>query len=128
MSQGARVLVVDDDPSVRRLIALNLELDGFVVRTACDGWAALTDVLADPPDVITLDLAMPVLDGLAATARLRATDGLDCVPVVLISAVLTAEDRELAEKLGVSAVLTKPFAPADLVAAVRGALRAGPAL
>jgi DNA-binding response OmpR family regulator len=122
MSQGARVLVVDDDPSVRRLIALNLELDGFVVRTACDGWAALVDVLADPPDLITLDLAMPVLDGLAAAAQLRATDGLDAVPVVLISAVLTAEDRELAEKIGVNAVLSKPFEPAELVAVVRGAL------
>jgi DNA-binding response OmpR family regulator len=122
MSEGARVLVVDDDPSVRHLIALNLQLDGFVVRTACDGWAALVDVLTDPPDLITLDLAMPVLDGLAAAAQLRATDGLDAVPLVLISAVLTAEDRELAEKIGVNAVLTKPFSPADLVATVRGAL------
>jgi DNA-binding response OmpR family regulator len=122
MSQGPRVLVVDDDPSVRRLIALNLELDGFVVRTACDGWAALAEAQADPPDVITLDLSMPVLDGLAAAARLRATDGVDAVPVVLISAVLSAEDRELAEKIGVNAVLGKPFVPADLVAAVRGAL------
>jgi len=123
MSQGARVLVVDDDPSVRRLIALNLELDGFEVRTACDGWAALADVLADPPDVITLDLAMPMLDGLSAAAWLRAADGLAGLPVVLISAVITAQDRELAERIGVSAVLTKPFEPADLVAAVRGALR-----
>jgi CheY-like chemotaxis protein len=123
MVNGARVLVVDDDPSVRRLIALNLELDGFEVRTACDGWEALADVLADPPDVITLDLAMPVLDGLSAAARLRAADGLAGLPVVLISAVITPQDRELAERIGVSAVLTKPFEPADLVAAVRGALR-----
>jgi DNA-binding response OmpR family regulator len=101
---------------------LNLELDGFVVRTACDGWAALAEVLADPPDVITLDLAMPVLDGLAAAAQLRATGGPAAVPVVLISAALSAEDRELAEKIGVNAVLDKPFSPADLVAAVRGAL------
>jgi DNA-binding response OmpR family regulator len=123
MSEGARVLVVDDDPSVRRLIALNLELDGFEVRTAEDGWAAVTAALADPPDVITLDLSMPVLDGLGTAAWLRAADGLAGLPVVLISAVVTAADRELAEQIGVSAVLTKPFESADLVAAVRGALR-----
>ncbi|HEY3604658.1 MAG TPA: response regulator [Sporichthyaceae bacterium] len=122
MSEGARVLVVDDDPSVRRLIALNLELDGFEVRTAEDGWAALTEIRADPPDVITLDLSMPVLDGLGTAAWLRADEGLAGLPVVLISAVLTAEDLELAEKIGVNAVLTKPFESADLVAAVRGAL------
>jgi CheY-like chemotaxis protein len=122
MSEGARVLVVDDDPSVRRLIALNLELDGFEVRTAEDGWAALAAALADPPDVVTLDLSMPILDGLGAAAYLRAADGLSGLPVVLISAALTAEDLELAEKIGVSAVLSKPFESADLVAAVRGAL------
>jgi CheY-like chemotaxis protein len=122
MSEGARVLVVDDDPSVRRLIALNLELDGFEVRTAEDGWAALAQVRADPPDVITLDLSMPVLDGLGTAAWLRAADGLADLPVVLISAVVSMADRELAEKIGVSAVLTKPFESADLVAAVRGAL------
>src|SRR5919206_3156579 len=104
MSEGARVLVVDDDASVRRLIALNLELDGFDVRTACDGWAALAEALAHPPDVVTLDLTMPVLDGLGAAAYLRAADGLAELPVVLISAVVTAEDLELAEKIGVSAV------------------------
>jgi DNA-binding response OmpR family regulator len=125
MTEGARVLVVDDDPSVRRLIALNLELDGFQVRTAADGWAALAAALADPPDVVTLDLTMPVLDGLGAAAYLRAADRLAGVPVVLISAVVTPEDREVAEKIGVSAVLTKPFEPADLVAAVRGALARG---
>src|SRR4051794_13983797 len=109
MSEGARVLVVDDDPSVRRLIALNLELDGVEVRTAADGWAALAEVMADPPDVITLDLSMPVLDGLGTAAWLRAADGLSGLPVVLISAVLTNEDLQLAEKIGVNAVLTKPF-------------------
>jgi DNA-binding response OmpR family regulator len=122
MSEGVRVLVVDDDPSVRRLIALNLELDGFEVRTAEDGWAALNEVRADPPDVITLDLSMPVLDGLGTAAWLRADQRFAGLPVVLISALVTTEDRELAEKIGVTAVLTKPFESADLVAAVRGAL------
>lgn len=117
-----RVLVVDDDEPVRRLIRLNLELEGFEVDVAGDGREALTKVKAAPPDVITLDLVMPALDGLTAAARLRAAAHSRHIPLVLITGAATPRDRIRADEIGVDAVLAKPFAPADLVAAVRAVI------
>ncbi len=117
-----RVLVVDDDEPVRRLIRLNLELEGFEVDVAGDGRECLTKVKASPPDVITLDLVMPTLDGLSAAARLRAAEHSRHIPLVLITGAATPRDRIRADELGIDAVLAKPFAPADLLAAVRGVI------
>jgi len=115
-----RVLVVDDDEPVRRLIRLNLELEGFEVEQAVDGRECLTKVRTNPPDVITLDLAMPALDGLSAAARLRESEHSRHIPLVLITAAATPRDRVRADEIGIDAVLAKPFAPEELVAAVRG--------
>jgi DNA-binding response OmpR family regulator len=117
-----RVLVVDDDEPVRRLIRLNLELEGFEVDVAGDGREALTKVKAAPPDVITLDLVMPALDGLSAAARLRGATHSRHIPLVLITGAATPRDRIRADEIGIDVVLAKPFAPADLVAAVRGVI------
>jgi DNA-binding response OmpR family regulator len=122
-----RVLVVDDDEPVRRLIGLNLELEGFEVEHAVDGRDCLTKVRSNPPDVITLDLAMPALDGLSAAARLREAEHRRHIPLVLITAAATPRDRVRADEIGIDAVLTKPFAPEDLVATVRGVVGATPA-
>ena len=115
-----RVLVVDDDESVRRLIRLNLELEGFEVELAGDGRECLTRVRTNPPDVITLDLAMPALDGLSAAARLREAEHSRHIPLVLITAAATPRDRLRADELGIDAVVAKPFVPAELIAAIRG--------
>ena len=121
-----RVLVVDDDEPVRRLIGLNLELEGFEVEQAVDGRDCLTKVRSNPPDVITLDLAMPALDGLSAAARLREAEHSRHIPLVLITAAASPRDRLRADELGIDAVLTKPFAPEDLVATVRGVVGTTP--
>ncbi len=121
-----RVLVVDDDEPVRRLIRLNLELEGFEVEQAVDGRDCLTKVRSHPPDVITLDLAMPALDGLSAAARLREAEHSRHIPLVLITAAATPRDRLRADEIGIDAVLTKPFAPDELVATVRGVVGATP--
>ncbi|WP_211210917.1 response regulator transcription factor [Sporichthya polymorpha] len=114
-----RVLVVDDDEPVRRLIRLNLELEGFEVEQAADGRECLTMVRTNPPDVITLDLVMPAIDGLTAAARLREAEHSRHIPLVLITAAATPRDRVRADEIGIDAVLTKPFAPQDLVATIR---------
>lgn len=119
-----RVLVVDDDEPVRRLIRLNLELEGFEVEQAGDGRECLTMVRTNPPDVITLDLVMPTLDGLSAAARLRESEHSRHIPLVLITGAVTPRDRIRADEIGIDAVLAKPFVPHDLVATIRGVVGA----
>jgi DNA-binding response OmpR family regulator len=122
-----RVLVVDDDERVRRLIRLNLELEGFEVELAADGRECLTSVRSNPPDVITLDLVMPTVDGLTAAARLREAEHSRHIPLVLITGAATPRDRIRADEIGVAAVLVKPFEPEDLVATIRGVVGTTPA-
>jgi CheY-like chemotaxis protein len=109
------VLVVDDSQVIRQLIRVNLELDGFEVMTVSDGAECLEAVQDFRPDVITLDIAMPRLDGLRTVRRLRADPRVGHIPLLLVSA--SAGQRELPR--GIDAVLAKPFEPAELVHLVR---------
>ena len=116
---GRRVLVVDDDAVIRQLICLNLELEGFEVHTAVDGADALEKVREVHPDVVTLDIMMPNLDGWETAARLREDPETAYVKVVLLSARAQEADRKRGHGLGVDGYLTKPFDPDELVAEVR---------
>ncbi len=122
---AARVLVVDDSAAIRTLIVVNLRLEGYDVREAADGEQALEVVGEWRPDVITLDVVMPRLDGFGTLQRLRADPGTADIPVVLVTARAQAFDRERGEALGVDAYLTKPFEPADLVDMVAALARTG---
>jgi len=115
----ARVLVVDDDEVIRQLICVNLELEGFEVHTAVDGQDCLDRVGDVAPDVVTLDVMMPRLDGWETAARLRELDNIAPLKVVLLSARAQEADIERGTKIGVDAYLTKPFDPDDLVDTVR---------
>ena len=117
-SRPVRVLVVDDSEAIRQLIAVNLELEGYDVRRAADGLEALEVAAQWRPDVVTLDMVMPRLDGLATCARLRADPATAGVAVVLVTGRAQAADRDRGEAAGVDAYLTKPFEPAELVATV----------
>jgi DNA-binding response OmpR family regulator len=114
-----RVLVVDDDEVIRQLITVNLELEGFDVHTAVDGQDCLDKIKEVAPDVVTLDVMMPRLDGWETAARLRRDPDLDSVRVILLSARAQEADVERGSRIGVDAYLTKPFDPDDLVATVR---------
>jgi CheY-like chemotaxis protein len=107
---------VDDSQVIRQLIRVNLELDGFEVMTAADGAECLEAVHPFQPDVITLDVAMPRLDGLRTVDRLRLDPRVGHIPLVLVSASARV-DGELPG--GIDAVLAKPFEPAELVHLVR---------
>ncbi|MER7585153.1 response regulator [Kitasatospora sp. NPDC097691] len=115
---SGRVLVVDDSEVIRQLIRVNLELEGFEVVTAADGAECLEVVRRVKPDVVTLDVMMPRLDGLRTAARLRATPDTSRLPIAIVSAC-TPADLDRGETVGVDGYLGKPFDPADLVAMVR---------
>ena len=104
-SKALRVLVVDDDPSVRDLVARHLGRDGYRVETAADGQLALAKAKNFVPDVITLDVLMPHFDGWAVLNKLKHDPELKNIPVIILS---ITEDRKLGFSLGASEFLTKP--------------------
>ena len=120
VNQGlGRVLVVDDDEVIRQLIAVNLTLEGFDVSTAVDGQDCLDKVAEADPDVITLDVMMPQLDGWVTATQLRRNPETAGIKVVLITARAQEDDRDHGRQVGVDAYLTKPFDPAEMIRVVR---------
>ncbi|MDX2682352.1 response regulator [Streptomyces sp. NY05-11A] len=115
---SGRVLVVDDNKVIRQLIRVNLELEGIEVVTASDGAECLEVVHQVQPDLVTLDVVMPRLDGLRTAARLRADPRTQDLPLVIVSAC-TQYEVEAGLEAGVDAFLAKPFEPTELVSVVR---------
>ncbi|MGW2596336.1 response regulator transcription factor [Streptomyces klenkii] len=115
------VLVVDDDPDVRAAVVDALTVEGYAVRAAADGLEALSAVAAAPPAAVVLDLAMPVLDGLAVCRRLRALG--DRTPVLVLTARDAVADRVAGLDAGADDYLVKPFALDELLARLRALLR-----
>jgi DNA-binding response OmpR family regulator len=122
MTVRPRVLVVDDTESVRLLIAMNLEIEGFDVCLAGDGEEALGLVDEVRPDLITLDVMMPRLDGLATARRLKSSPGTAAIPIVMVTAAAQDADRRRGIEAGVDAYITKPFEPDELVGTVKALL------
>jgi len=114
-----RVLVVDDEDDIRALIAINLELEGFEVTQAGDGYECLAIVRSVQPDLITLDAAMPVMDGFETAARLREGPETAKIALVMVTARAQGLDRARAGEVGLDAYVTKPFEPTELVRTVR---------
>jgi DNA-binding response OmpR family regulator len=114
-----RVLVVDDDEVIRRLIAVNLQLEGFEVETAVDGQDCLDKVAEIDPDVITLDVMMPRLDGWETAVQLRRSPDTAHIRVVLITARAQEDDKAHGTRVGADAYLTKPFDPNEMIRVVR---------
>ena len=113
------MLVVDDDEVIRQLIAVNLTLEGFEVFTAVDGQDCLDKVGEVRPDVITLDVMMPRLDGWVTATQLRRNPDTAAIKVVLITARAQEDDRDKGAQVGADAYLTKPFDPAEMIRVVR---------
>lgn len=114
-----KVLVVDDDEVIRQLICINLELEGFDVLTAVDGEEGLATARTEQPDVVTLDVMMPKMDGWEAAARLRGDPATAGIRVCLISARAQQADVAHGQRIGVDAYVTKPFDPEELVSVIR---------
>ena len=116
-----RVLVCDDAEQIRRLIRVNLELEGYEVAEAVDGPAAL-EVLEDTsrplPDVITVDVVMPRRDGWWTVSTIRADPRFAHIPIVMVTASAQFHDRAQAERAAVDEFVAKPFDPDELVAKI----------
>ncbi|HUA04917.1 MAG TPA: response regulator transcription factor [Solirubrobacteraceae bacterium] len=123
MADRDRVLVVDDDPPLRRMLARTLTAEGYDVTVAADGGAALLEAERAVPDVIVLDVAMPALDGLAVCRRLRSK-GLP-TPILMLTARDAVPDRVAGLEAGADDYLVKPFAVQELVARLRALTRRG---
>jgi DNA-binding response OmpR family regulator len=117
------VLVVEDDGAVRRALVRALPLHGFRVTAAADGLEAFARIGDEPPAVVVLDIGLPGPDGLSIAQRLRA-DG-SSVPILMLTARDTVEDRVAGLDSGADDYLTKPFALEELVARLRALLRRG---
>lgn len=115
-----RILVVDDDTNVSEVVSRYLVREGFSVEVVGDGRTALDRALADPPDLVVLDLMLPGIDGLEVCRRLRA---LAPVPVIMLTARGDESDRVIGLELGADDYIAKPFSPKELVARVRAVLR-----
>jgi two-component system KDP operon response regulator KdpE len=114
------VLVVDDEPHLRRTLAISLRASGYAVSAVADGRAALQAVRDDLPDLIVLDLGLPDLDGVEVLRRVRTTSE---VPVIVLSARTDSVDKVEALDAGADDYVTKPFGMEELQARVRVALR-----
>nr|WP_241779960.1 response regulator [Streptomyces natalensis] len=121
---SGRILVVDDNKVIRQLIRVNLELEGFEVVTAADGAECLDVVHEVRPDVVTLDVVMPRLNGLRTAARLRSDPRTWDIPIAIVSAC-TQGEVDNGEWVGVDAFLAKPFEPGELVRTVGMLAREG---
>lgn len=114
----ARVLVVDDDPAILQLVALNLELEGYDVLRATTGPEALEIARDRAPQMVVLDVMMPGMDGYAVCEALRDDQTTGEVPVVMLSARTSASDQQRALNAGAVDFVTKPFDPLDLIAVI----------
>ena len=110
-----KVLVVDDDPVIQRLLQVNFEMEGWVVIIADDGVAGLEAARTRKPDCILLDVMMPKMDGLSVAAELKADPDTAGIPIVLLSAKAQAGDLGAGMATGADEYITKPFDPLELL-------------
>ncbi|GGI03964.1 hypothetical protein GCM10011354_06680 [Egicoccus halophilus] len=110
-----RVLAVDDDPTILRLLQVNLEMEGHEVLLADNGRVALDTIRAQQPEVVLLDVMMPEMDGFQVCEAVRADPELTATPIVFVSARAQQADLDRGFASGADAYITKPFDPVDLV-------------
>ncbi|MBC2835199.1 response regulator transcription factor [Paragemmobacter straminiformis] len=115
----ARVVLIEDEPNIAEAIRFLLVRDGCEVLALPDGLGGVAAIAAGRPDIVILDLMLPGVSGLDLLAAIRADAGLAAVPVLMLTAKGQGRDREAAERAGVSRFMTKPFANAEMLAAVR---------
>ena len=120
---AGRVLVVEDEPDIRDLLAFHLEREGYLVTRASTGAEALRQLRASAPDLVILDLMLPEMDGLEVCRRLRADTGTAGLPVIMLTAKGDEVDRVVGLEIGADDYIVKPFSPKELLARVRAVLR-----
>jgi CheY-like chemotaxis protein len=110
-----KVMVVDDEPDIRRLVCFSLGRGGFETVEACDGLSAVSMAEDTMPDLILMDVMMPVLNGFDAVRRLKENPATADIPVVMLSAKSQQYEQEAGLESGAARYICKPFTPAQLV-------------
>ncbi len=118
--KGAKILVVDDEPQIRRVLRATLSSEGYTIVEARDGEAALAEFRRERPDLVLLDMNMPGLDGLATCRELRAGSN---VPIIMLTVRSSEKDKVRSLDAGADDYVTKPFSMEELLARIRAALR-----
>lgn len=115
----SRILLVDDEPDLVRLVSIRLEAEGYEVVVAMDGHEALAKARAEHPDLIILDLMLPKLNGYQVCALLKRDTRFQKIPIVLFTALADERDEKLGYESGADAYIRKPFQGSELLAQVR---------
>ncbi|KAB3538573.1 response regulator transcription factor [Alkaliphilus pronyensis] len=118
-----KILVVDDEEHILELIKFNLEKNGFEVYTSDDGEKCIEFLSSQEVDLVVLDLMLPGMDGLEVCKKIRRIDGLDKLPIIMLTARGEETDRILGLELGADDYLTKPFSVRELLARIKAVLR-----
>lgn len=117
-----RILMIDDDPNACKIVELMLSREGYTMSFASHGLAGVESALAQPPDLILMDILMPVMNGYDATQRLKADPRTARIPVIALTALAFESDRRAAYMAGCNGYLSKPFTRRELVATLEGFL------
>ena len=120
-----KILVVDDEPDVVMLIARTLETEGFDVISAYDGISALDLAEAESPDLVLLDIMMPMMSGYEVCQQLKANPRTEAIPVVCVTSAHSPDVRAKCRAVGAATLVLKPFTSAELAAQIRRHLPAG---
>jgi phosphate regulon transcriptional regulator PhoB len=120
---ASRVLIVEDEPDIRDLLAWHLEREGYRVARSGDGAQALREIATQPPDLILLDLMLPGMGGLEVCRRLRQDPATAALPVIMLTAKGDEVDRVVGLEVGADDYIVKPFSPKEVLARVRAVLR-----
>ena len=118
-----KVLVVDDEENIRTLVHFNLEKAGYAVEVASNGKEALDQIAISKPDLVILDLMLPVIDGLDVCRQLKGKPSTSSIPIIMLTAKSEEVDRVIGLELGADDYMTKPFGPRELMARIKAVLR-----
>ena len=118
-----KVLVVDDEENIRTLVHFNLEKAGYAVEVASNGKEALDQIAISKPELVILDLMLPVIDGLDVCRQLKGKPSTSSIPIIMLTAKSEEVDRVIGLELGADDYMTKPFGPRELMARIKAVLR-----
>ena len=118
-----KILIVEDDRDIVEMITYNLRADGYEVLSAFTGKDGITLARRERPDLIILDIMLPVMDGFEVCRVLKSTEATACVPIIILSAKSQETDKIVGLELGADDYVTKPFSPRELIARIKAVLR-----
>lgn len=127
MDKKPRILLVDDEPSIVKIVGKRLEVAGFEVRMAMDGQEGLEKAKTEEPDLIVLDLMLPKLNGYEVCSALKQDPIYQGIPIIMFSARTHEKDERTALQCGADAYMHKPFKSEDLVGRIRALIQPSPA-